>query len=386
MCFVALKEKTETTPLRPPCQRPKLLLRLTYYWCWLQESLSSCEDVLSLARQQDGDQEEGQAEEEEENDRKDKVVDETRVDTLKTLTETVMAMIECSSKATKRAPIKGPTIGTGRPQWPPKEREKEMEEKKKKNQEEIKRQSLTSSSTTPPPPLNNHNQSSIQGEEKKKKKKTNLDEEFQDENNYENYVNYFRSKGILFPRSMWSEERTGGCDTKSKNVNYGVGEELKQRQGDRQRMGLKLPLNLEEFLVGRAGGRRRTLLSDVSEDCEYDSERGKFNCNTNEMVEGWKGDLVVNNDTKKENLNFNANNVLPTTEQKKLLNKKIEYFENKLKPSKENNRLKEVMEGAKKDEDEEKEKECKEKKLVNILCLGSFFMTALLLYFFPLPN
>lgn len=356
----------------------------------MQESLSSCEDVLSLARQQDGDQEEeeqAEKEEEEVNDRKDKVVDETRVDTLKTLTETVMAMIECSSKATKRAPIKGPTIGTGRPQWPPKEREKETEEKKKKkNQEEIKRQSLTSSSTTPPPLLNNHNQSSIQGEEKKKKKKTNLDEEFQDENNYENYVNYFRSKGILFPRSMWSEERTGGCDTKSKNVNYGVGEELKQRQGDKQRMGLKLPLNLEEFLVGRAGGRRRTLLSDVSEDCEYDSERGKFNCNTNEMVEGWKGDLVVNNDTKKENLNFNANNVLPTTEQKKLLNKKIEYFENKLKPSKENNRLKEVMEGAKKDEDEEKEKECKEKKLVNILCLGSFFMTALLLYFFPLPN
>lgn len=355
----------------------------------MQESLSSCEDVLSLARQQDGDQEEeeqAEKEEQEENDRKDKVVDETRVDTLKRLTETVMAMIECSSKATKRAPIKGPTIGTGRPQWPPKEREKETEEKKKKkNQEEIKRQSLTSSST-PPPPLNNHNQSSIQGEEKKKKKKTNLDEEFQDENNYENYVNYFRSKGILFPRSMWSEERTGGCDTKSKIVNYGVGEELKQRQGDKQRMGLKLPLNLEEFLVGRAGGRRRTLLSDVSEDCEYDSERGKFNCNTNEMVEGWKGDLVVNNDTKKENLNFNANNVLPTTEQKKLLNKKIEYFENKLKPSKENNRLKEVMEGAKKDEDAEKEKECKEKKLVNILCLGSFFMTALLLYFFPLPN
>lgn len=347
----------------------------------MQESLSSCEDVLSLARQQEeehgGDQEEPEDEEEQENERKDEELDGARLESLKALTETVMAMIECSSKATKRAPGKGPTIGAGRPQWPP------MEKEIKKNQEEIKRKLLLATST---PPLNNQN--SIQGEEKKK-----LDEEFQDENNYENYVNYFKSKGILFPRSMWSEERIGGCEKKMNNINYeGEGvEESKQRQENTQRMGLKLPLNMEEFLVGR-GGRRRILLSDVSEDCEYDSERGKFNCNPNELAEGWKaiGDGLMVNDTKKENLNFNANNVLPT-EQKKLLNKKIEYFENKLKPSKENNRLKEAMEGAKQEVEmgkmeKDQEKESKEKKLVNILCLGSFFMTALLLFFFPLPN
>lgn len=204
-------------------------------------------------------------------------------------------------------------------------------------------------------------------------------------------------------------------------------------------MGMRLELNLEDLVQQHYGPH---VAEEEEEeglkgegdliDCDYDSERGKFNCDVVEEEEEEKEndkeekekvveELVVEREREKEkNLSFNANNLVKgagaggrggmggRAEMK--VNKKIEYFENKLKPSKEDNRLRDVTatmtattngEGNLKEgfegkmlveekvgvkRDGEGEEEWKQRKLVNILCLGSFLMTALLLYLFPLPN
>lgn len=298
----------------------------------MQESLSSCEAILKLQEQE---QEPGGG------------GGEDRTETLKELTETIMAMIECSNRAKNRHSL---SLEKKNFPWPVMDSERVKEkEKEAKKQKSLKDQISIGDS---------------RGDEEER-----LDAEFQAENNYENYVNYFKSKGILFPRSMWTNLREEEQAEKQQ----------KQRE-NKQRIGLKLPLNMEELLVGG----RRLFLS--AEDCEYDSERGKFNCVTGAGAGGGGGEAVIEEERK----HFNANNMLGS--EPKLLNKKIEYFENKLKPSKEDNRLKEE---AQRCEAEEKgvakekrfsEEEQKNKKLINILCLGGFFMTAFLLYLFPLPN
>lgn len=379
--------------------------------CGLQESLSSCGDILSLAGR-DNNHSQTDIEEEEEEEEHEEVEREDHLETLKSLTETVMSMIECSNKATRRADLKGRNSMRGTAK---------MDQKLELN--------------------NHHSINKEQQAEEEKEEKEQLDQQFKQENNYENYVNYFKSKGILFPRSMWTttgvqveEEKhqkvTGGCE---QNV-------FTTKHDNKQRLGLKLALNLEEMVTqreaynNRAGGdgSRMEVLNE-EEDCEYDSERGKFNCDApmgGEIEEGGEVDLVETKEVqeivvaekKKDSLSFNANNV-SEVKRTPMVNKKIEYFENKLKPSKEDNRLKEVALGGggeKRFREEEgrvkeiirKEEEVLEKrdggeigvekgdegklevdlgdeerkKMINILCLGSFFMTALLLYLFPLPN
>lgn len=362
----------------------------------MQESLSSSEAILSLARTGASlDKEEEEEEDDVDNINQEEEEDVDRLETLKSLTETVMSMIECSNRATKHT-VKGG--GSGRPQWPPERNYKSptgMAMKTKSKEQ-----------------LNNQN-NSIQKENNNcnKEEKERLDKEFRDENNYENYVNYFKSQGILFPRSMWSSVRrdyaeaeevpegaekggaTGGCE-KNVLLNY--------QRDNTQRMGLRL--NLEEMVLRRPIQEVDEEGEEGGEDCEYDSERGKFNCTDTLEGEEEEDQEEVNvgemiEEKKKEN--FNANNVLGVEQKAALLvNKKIEYFENKLKPSKEDNRLRDVMgkggsfeareeKKMKGQEDEMKEnvdKDYEQRKMINILCLGSFFMTAFLLYLFPLPN
>lgn len=272
-----------------------------------------------------------------------------------------------------------------------------------------------------------------------------LDKEFQEDNNYENYVNYFKSKGILFPRSMWTGAAANGVGTWQGQEMGGAsaeGEEqeknvLNQRENSQRKTGLKLALNLEELVLRRPfqlddqgrvvvdeAGVEGEVPGGLLVDCEYDSERGKFNCDDidlNNMMTGFgqedmqdvRGQEVErmsqigmeghnkNNNKRQESVNnINVNNVLGTDQKGALLvNKKIEYFENKLKPSKEDNRLREERGLGLAQVDRVKDSFCEEKqgnneeeemegqrKLINILCLGSFFMTALLFYLFPLPT
>lgn len=338
---------------------------------------------------------------------------EDRLETLKTLTGTVMAMIECSNRATKRPQsmiVRG-SVG-GRVYWPP--------------EETTRKPTVTNNNKVL---LNNNSNNSLanQGTEDEnkiqKEEKDRLDKEFQDDNNYENYVNYFKSQGILFPRSMWTtttavvKNREGqedvGCGDKEERKKLNI-----NQRDNSQRMGLKLALNLEELVLRKPfqlddQGRVVAVADEGQElgmDCEYDSEKGKFNCN--DLKEGFEEVVVGGNDqnvieesinVRKESNNFNPNNninnVLGVDQKGSLLvNKKIEYFENKLKPSKEDNRLKEERAaGNVKKEEVGQEKDTgrilgekddleKERKLINILCLGSFFMTVFLLYLFPLPN
>ena len=266
-----------------------------------------------------------------------------------------------------------------RPQWPPEKEVTEVAVVKTRTKEL----------------LNNQN-NSIRVEENREEKER-LDKEFQEDNNYENYVNYFKSKGILFPRSMWTSVKQGEEVPVQDTKTSGCEQNLTKGRNP-QRMVLKL--DLEELVLRRGQEEHVPVVGGVGEvlDCEYDSERGKFNCN---VVEEEVAVASVKQPPTpvKELGNFNANNEKGVT---LMVNKKIEYFENKLKPSKEDNRLKEAagkakdfevkrvgLSGHEKDmgkpiEGEEKTEE--ERKLINILCLGSFFMTALLLYLFPLPN
>lgn len=387
----------------------------------MQESLSSCEAILSLAGTSTNEEEEG---EDVDNIKGEPLMEEEeeaidRLETLKTLTETVMSMIECSNKATNKRPVHSmmaPGSGGGRPQWPPVGEGVVAAAAKTAAVLTVRNKEL----------LNNQNSIIVKEESNQKdnnrEERERLDKEFREENNYENYVNYFKSKGILFPRSMWTSATAEYAETPTKS---GCEKNVIYQRDNSQRMGLKLSLNLEELLLRRpslrayeegyceGGGGGVAPLPEVDEeDCEYDSERGKFNCDTlegmEELVEQQqqeqgqgKGDKI----RKSESVNFNANNVLGVEQKAALLvNKKIEYFENKLKPSKEDNRLRDAMGAGRavKENDVIKMEKVQEKKvvgegkkegegekgrkLINILCLGSFFMTALLLYLFPLPN
>lgn len=362
----------------------------------MQESLSPCEAILSLAK-------DTEQEDEEENSfdgvdrREEEDVEGTtkRLETLKALTETVMSMIECSSRATRRVipTTKKPPSGL-RALWTPKE---EVE------------------ATIPPPPGTTNNTKKLKNEKNSilnnnKMEEARLDEEFQDENSYENYVNYFKSQGILFPRSLFSSPAKtpgGGGKTSRQGNDGGCEKNVIYQRDNKQRMDLKLALN-ERF-----GDRELVKLSEgvvdgeMIEDCEYDSDNGMFNCSDDGAAEEWKGsgqgrELKQGPEKDQKKKDVNKNNELSPEQKKGAMNKKIEYFENKLKPSKADNRLREAMtQGGCKVErgyenrnevqvgikgKEVKEEEDERKKMINILCLGSFFLTALLLYLFPLPN
>lgn len=128
-------------------------------------------------------------------------------------------------------------------------------------------------------------------------------------------------------------------------------------------------------------------LNGIMEECEYDSDIGKFNCRIETVSDNSSGsfDFVdgcylqtpkFKNETEfndnKENIETNV-----TVGEKKIVMKRIEFFE----ANSGNNVHKELetlSEAVSCDEDS--------KQLSTCLCLGGFFLTVLVLYLYPLPN
>ena len=78
----------------------KKLNRCCLYWCWLQECLCSCEDILSLHHNKDDqEEEEGYKEEDGFDEGLTSEEDLRRMATLKSLTGAVMSLIECGNRA-----------------------------------------------------------------------------------------------------------------------------------------------------------------------------------------------------------------------------------------------------------------------------------------------
>lgn len=128
-------------------------------------------------------------------------------------------------------------------------------------------------------------------------------------------------------------------------------------------------------------------LNGITEECEYDSDVGKFNCRMVETVsDNSSGSLdfvdgsSFNTPTPKvmdERDERMESNVTGLGE-KKIVMKRIEFFEN--------SSGKQVV--PMEVEADSKSVSCvgEDKTLSTVLCLGGFFVTALILYLFPLPE
>lgn len=128
-------------------------------------------------------------------------------------------------------------------------------------------------------------------------------------------------------------------------------------------------------------------LNGIMEECEYDSDIGKFNCRIETVSDNSSGSLDfvdgynlstpkhmgdIESDDNKDNTNFESNTGLG---EKKIVMKRIEFFEGNSGNivHKELETLNKVV-------------SCDDNKLSTMLCLGGFFLTAFILYLYPLPN
>lgn len=133
-------------------------------------------------------------------------------------------------------------------------------------------------------------------------------------------------------------------------------------------------------------------LNGIMEECEYDSDIGKFNCRIETVSDNSSGSLDfvdgcnLNTPKYTEQMEFNTKfndnndnferNITGLGERKNVM-KRIEFFEGNSGKivHKELETLNKVVSC---DEDN--------KKLSTMLCLGGFFLTAFILYLYPLPN
>lgn len=294
---------------------------------------------------------------------------EGRIFTLKALTGAVMSLIECGNRATRSSA-----------QSPRARRSTSPAE-----------EGLSCSPATNT--LNNRNSNnfrtvtqSIRGDgglDEKGGEEKGIDEQFQTENNYENYVNYFKNRGILFPRSALysSENETPLCYDKN------LLNERHNNINNNNRQDLKLNLNLANR--NKLDKKLNNLdLNEIIEECEYDSDIGKFSCNNLKSAFYEKDSEVVRivddnlgkSDKKDQVVVDYPINV--NESQNKVVTKKIEYFENKVKPNSiadnkgQSSAVQETTNGQGKPAID----------LPTYLCLGTLFMTIIMLYFFPLPN
>lgn len=130
-------------------------------------------------------------------------------------------------------------------------------------------------------------------------------------------------------------------------------------------------------------------LNGIMEECEYDSDIGKFNCRMETVSDNSSGsfDFVdgcnLNTPTFVEvetEFNDNKENIeanITGFGEKKIVMKRIEFFEGNA-GNIVHKQLDTCSEIVSCDEDS--------KKLSTMFCLGGFFLTVLVLYLYPLPN
>ncbi|GAB0100037.1 leucine-rich repeat and calponin homology domain-containing protein [Sergentomyia squamirostris] len=208
---------------------------------------------------------------------------------------------------------------------------------------------------------------------------TNTNQQYQRVNDMY-YEEYFKSRGIHFPKSTMTTTIT--------------------EAGGRKR---KVPQTLDLFgKVNGAGGgagkakimgKRMTFpaINELLEECEYDSDIGKFNCRQEEhggvtvidaindlsTPSSVHGKPAAGKFTLDSVERYNLNKSEDETD-RKIVMKRIEFFEKKVINQKtENNNECNSADDISKPTNQQ---------LSTYLCLGTFFCTILFLVLFPLPN
>lgn len=203
-----------------------------------------------------------------------------------------------------------------------------------------------------------------------------------------NYNNYFKNIGIYLPKAAAiTTETTNQHEYFNNNINYSKDDLIEEirvvrKTPDSLDLSMKVtnrkPKPNRNFYVNQK--YENLQLNEIIEECEYDSDIGKFNCKATES-----GDLnfKINdlNTPKQRSIEFPIGEELNlnTICDNKIVMKRIEFFESADKKIC-NNLVVEVVE--KKNNEVLNE----DKTFSTVLCLVTFFLTVVLLFFYPLPN
>lgn len=200
----------------------------------------------------------------------------------------------------------------------------------------------------------------------------------------QDYNNYFKNIGIYLPKAAAiTTETNQQPEYFNNNINYSKNDLIEEIRVVR-----KTPDSLD--LTMNATTNRKTKpnrnfyvnqkyenlqLNEIIEECEYDSDIGKFNCKA--------VDLKINdlNTPKQRPIEFPIGEKLNlnTVGDNKIVMKRIEFFESADKKIV-NNLVVEVDKKAMKEVIND------DKTFSTVLCLTTFFLTVVLLFFYPLPN
>lgn len=203
----------------------------------------------------------------------------------------------------------------------------------------------------------------------------------------QDYNNYFKNIGIYLPKAAAITTETNQQNEYfNNNINYSKDDLIEEIRVVR-----KTPDSLD--LSVKAANRKtkpnrnfyvnqkyeNLQLNEIIEECEYDSDIGKFNC---KAVDSSELNFKINdlNTPKQRPIEFPIGEELNlnTVGDNKIVMKRIEFFESSDK--KIFNNL--VVEVGK----TKKEVINDDKTFSTVLCLTTFFLTVVLLFFYPLPN
>lgn len=198
-----------------------------------------------------------------------------------------------------------------------------------------------------------------------------------------NYNNYFKNIGIYLPKAAPTTTETNQHEYSSirsinNNVSYSKDDLIEEIRVVR-----KTPDSLDLKATGRKVKRNfygnqkceNFQLNEIIEECEYDSDIGKFNCKTDPAFK--INDL---NTPKQRSFEFPIGEELNlnTVGDNKIVMKRIEFFESADKK---------IVNNLVVDVGKEKKQVTNEDKTTStVLCLTTFLLTVVLLFFYPLPN
>lgn len=197
-----------------------------------------------------------------------------------------------------------------------------------------------------------------------------------------NYNNYFKNIGIYLPKAAAITTETTTTNQNeyfNNNINYSKNdliEEIRVLRKTPDSLDLSMkqtnrkPKPNRNFYVNQK--YENLQLNEIIEECEYDSDIGKFNC---------KATINDLNTPKQRSIEFPIGEELNlnTIGDNKIVMKRIEFFESAEKKIV-NNFVVEVVEKKKIEVDGD------DKTFSTVLCLVTFFLTVVLLFFYPLPN
>lgn len=207
----------------------------------------------------------------------------------------------------------------------------------------------------------------------------------------QDYNNYFKNIGIYLPKAAITTETNqheySSINSNNNNlINYSKNDLIDEIRVVVRKTpnSLDLTTNRKQKSTNRNFYQTQKYenlqLNEIIEECEYDSDIGKFNCKTvdpSELI------FKINdlNTPKQRSIEFPIGEELNlnTVGDNKIVMKRIEFFESAADKKIVNNLVVEVTKMKMEDVSDDK-------TFSTVLCLSTFFLTVVLLFFYPLPN